>query len=424
MKTRFLSLFFLLATTFSVAQKDEIKNLQKSIKGGNPQEIENAISTAEASVANATDDLKAQFYFHKLEAKLSLATKNFNKTKNLVAAAEALESLENTEKAMGKMKYVTQAKDLKEKLKGELVNGAVTDQNAKNYKDAEIKIYKAYTLSPIDTSYLYYAAQFAIGDNNMNKALEYFIQLKKMGFSDIKKTYFATSKETGKEEPFESEAIRNISVQQAKTHEKPRNGKSDSKRGEIVRNIALIYLQNKELDKAKEAFKEAKQANPNDTSLLITEANMYLELKDYATYKSIINSILANNPNDADLFYNLGVISANSGELEEAEKHYAKAIEINPKYANAYLNLAVAKLDGEKKVVDEMNNLGNSAADNKKYNELKKVREEIYKAALPYLEKYVELEPSNEDAIKTLMGVYTALDMTDKYKEAKAKLKN
>jgi tetratricopeptide (TPR) repeat protein len=423
MKTRFLSLFFLLATTFSVAQKDEIKNLQKSIKGGNPQEIENAISAAEASVANATDDFKAQFYFHKLEAKMALASKNFNKTNNLIAAAEALEALENTEKAMGKMKYVSQAKDLKEKLKGELVNGAVTDQNAKNYKDAEMKIYKAYTLSPIDTSYLYYAAQFAIGDNNMNKALEYFIQLKKMGFSDVKKTYFATNKETGKEESFDNEAMRNISIQ-AKTHDKPRNGKSDSKRGEIVRNIALIYLQNKELDKAKEAFKEAKQANPNDTSLLITEANMYLELKDYTTYKSIISSILASNPNDADLFYNLGVISANSGELEEAEKHYAKAIEINPKYANAYLNLAVAKLDGEKKIVDEMNNLGNSAADNKKYNELKKVREDIYKAAMPYLEKYVELEPSNEDAIKTLMGVYTALDMTDKYKEAKAKLKN
>ncbi|MBS4041821.1 MAG: tetratricopeptide repeat protein [Flavobacteriales bacterium] len=423
MKTRFLSLFFLLAASFAVAQKDEIKNLQKSIKGGNPQEIENAIASAEASVANATDDFKAQFYFHKLEAKMALVNKNINKNNNLLDASNALETLENTEKAMGKMKYVTQAKPMKEQLKGELVNGAIADQNAKNYKDAEMKIYKAYLMSPQDTSYLYYAAQFAIGDNNMNKALDHFIQLKKMKFSDVRKTYFATNKETGKEESFDNEAMRNISIQ-TKTHEKPRNGKSDSKRGEIVRNIALIYLQNKELDKAKEAFKEAKQANPNDTSLLITEANMYLELKDYATYKSIISSILANNPNDADLFYNLGVISANSGELEEAEKHYMKAIEINPKYANAYLNLAVAKLDGEAKIVEQMNSLGNSAADNKKYEELKKVREGIYKAAMPYLEKYVELDGENQDAIKTLMGVYTALDMTDKYKEAKAKLKN
>ena len=67
MKTRFLSLLFLLAGTFVVAQKDEIKNLQKSIKGGNPQEIENAISAAEASVANATEDFKAQFYFYKFD---------------------------------------------------------------------------------------------------------------------------------------------------------------------------------------------------------------------------------------------------------------------------------------------------------------------------------------------------------------------
>ncbi|MFN3909556.1 MAG: tetratricopeptide repeat protein [Flavobacterium sp.] len=423
MKTKFLSLFFLLAASFAVAQKDEIKNLQKSIKGGNSQEIENAISAAEASVANATDDFKAQFYYHKLEAKMALVNKNINKSKNLLDASNALEALENTEKAMGKMKYVTQAKPMKEQLKGELVNGAITDQNAKNYKDAEVKIFKAYSMSPQDTSYLYYAAQFAIGDNNMNKALEHFLQLKKIGFSDIKKVYYAINKETGKEEAFENEAMRNISIQ-AKSHEKPRNGKSESKRGEIVKNIALIYLQNKELDKAKDAFNEAKKANPNDTSLLLTEANMYLELKDYATYKNIINSILVSNPNDPDLFYNLGVISANSGEMDEAEKHYTKAIEIDSKYANAYLNLAVAKLDGEAKIVEQMNSLGNSSADNKKYEELKKVRENIYKAAMPYLEKYVELEPSNEDAIKTLMGVYTALDMTDKYKEAKAKLKN
>lgn len=423
MKTRFLSLFFLLATTISVAQKDEIKNLQKSIKGGNPQEIESATSAAEASVVNASNEFKAQFLFHKLEAKMLLVSKNINKNKNLLDAVDALESLENTEKSIGKMKYLPQTKMMKDQLKGELVNGAVSDQNNKNFKEAEAKIYKAYLMSPQDTSYLYYAAQFAIGDNNMNKALDYFIQLKKMGYSDIKNTYFAINKETGKEESFDNEAMRNISIQ-AKTHIKPRNGKTESKRGEIVRNVALIYLQNKEIDKAKEAFVEARKSNPNDISLLITEANMYLDLKDYVTYEQLIKQIIESNPNDPELYFNLGVLSANGAKLEDAEKYYKKAIEINPNYTYAYLNLAIVKLDSEKKIVEEMNSLGTSAKDNKRYEELKKVREEIYKSALPYLEKYVELDPENQDAIKTLMGVYTALDMTDKYKEAKAKLKN
>jgi hypothetical protein len=40
---------------------------------------------------------------------------------------------------------------------------------------------------------------------------------------------------------------------------------------------------------------------------------------------------------------------------------------------------------------------------------------------LPYLEKAYELQPDNDAAKKTLMSVYNALEMTDKYKALKAK---
>jgi tetratricopeptide (TPR) repeat protein len=123
------------------------------------------------------------------------------------------------------------------------------------------------------------------------------------------------------------------------------------------------------------------------------------------------------------LVFNLGVISYNNNEKVDAEKYYKRAIEIDPKYANAYLNLAILKLEPEKGLIDKMNKLGTSPADNKKYEVLKKQREDVFKSVIPYLEKAVELNDKNADVNKTLLNVYSALDMTDKAKALKLKMK-
>ena len=199
--------------------------------------------------------------------------------------------------------------------------------------------------------------------------------------------------------------------------------------------------------------------------MILTEANLYLDTKDYDTYKKLITEVLAQSPNDADLVFNLGVISYNakkaaetsveealaaslkatkSGKLEEskvftkaandaiqlsknsgleAETYYKRAIEIKPDYVNAYLNLAILKLDADKKLFDEMQKLGNSDKDNKRYEVLKKQREVVFTSALPYLEKASELDGTNEEVKGTLLSVYRALEMTEKAKALKAKMK-
>ena len=70
-----------------------------------------------------------------------------------------------------------------------------------------------------------------------------------------------------------------------------------------------------------------------------------------------------------------------------------------------------------------MNKLGTSEKDNKKYEVLKKQREDVFKSAIPYLEKANELNPENEDVAITLLNVYSALEMTDKKKALKEKMK-
>ena len=70
-----------------------------------------------------------------------------------------------------------------------------------------------------------------------------------------------------------------------------------------------------------------------------------------------------------------------------------------------------------------MNKLGTSAADNKKYEAYKAERTATFKGLLPLLEKAYAIEPENQNVIYNLMTVYNYLEMTAKYKELKAKVK-
>jgi tetratricopeptide (TPR) repeat protein len=143
-----------------------------------------------------------------------------------------------------------------------------------------------------------------------------------------------------------------------------------------------------------------------------------------AVFSCLTGLALANNGDyDADLVFNLGVISYNAKNLVDAEKYYKRAIEIKSDYVNAYLNLAILKLDADKKLFEEIQKLGNSEKDNKRYEVLKKQREAVFTSALPYLEKASELDSTNEEVKSTLLSVYRALEMTEKAKALKAKMK-
>ncbi|MGA0274325.1 MAG: hypothetical protein ACO3J1_08100, partial [Flavobacteriaceae bacterium] len=59
-------------------------------------------------------------------------------------------------------------------------------------------------------------------------------------------------------------------------------------------------------------------------------------------------------------------------------------------------------------IVEEMNGLGNSKADNARYDVLKETRESLYKECVPILEKLIGIS-QNQESIKTLMNIYGTL---------------
>ena len=413
----------LLSSAVSFAQKDELKAAEKALKAGNPNEAKTALSQAESLIANADDNQKAQYYFLKGNTYFDLAKKNINADANFTEAAKAYNELLSIEKKTGKSKYTSQAQNSLVELKRDLTNSAIADSDAKKYKESALKLYQVYTLEPKDTSMLYYAAGSAINAQDYDLALNYYNKLKQLNYSGKATNYLAKNKINNNEETFPSLADRDKAVKIG-THSDPRTENVSSKRGEIYKNISLIYIQKNDVASAKKAIVDARKTNPDDISLIMSEADLYLQTNDYNTYKNLISEVLAKDPNNADLYYNLGVITAQSKDKNakiDAEGYYLKTIQIDPKYKNAYMNLAVLKLDGEKEIVEAMNKLGTSPADNKKYEVLKAKREGIYKSAIPHLEKAYELFGGDKDIKATLLNMYNALDMTEKYKALKAK---
>ncbi|WP_439152688.1 tetratricopeptide repeat protein [Winogradskyella sp.] len=414
---KLIALVLLVAfTSISFAQKSEIKAIEKALKKSNFADARTSVTAAEALLGNMDDKAKAKFYFLKAQ---SLYANGAGTDAQVDEAIESLDKLKTLESQMGKLKYTDEANEMKSSMFNSFIEKANQAFNNNDFVTAAKRFEKIYRVSPKDTLYLYNAAYSAVEAQDYDMAIDYFLKLKELGYTGIKTNYYAVNKETNQEEKFADKAGRDFSVK-IKTHLKPRDEKAESKRGEIVRNIALIYVSQGENEKALAAMVDAREENPDDLGLIIAQAQMYLKMGNKEMFAELIDEASSKGTDDAEFLFNLGTLLAESENHAEAKKYYQNAIDKDPTYNYAYINMAFSILADEANIVKEMNGLGNSAADNKRYDELKEKRENLYREAIPYFEKSLTLK-DDINVITNLMNLYSVLGETDKYKELKAK---
>lgn len=408
MKKQFIVALTIMVTTFSFAQKKELKAAEKAIKNNNFAEAKSILSQVEPMLSSMDDKYKAQFYYLNAEALYANGSANND---------DVSKALKNLNLVQGD--YIEESTQLKNSMIQSFVKKGNDAYETKDYSVSSKNFENAFRASPKDTLYLYYAAVTATGVQEFDRALVLYEELEDLNYTGIETEYYAIDKETGELEVFQSKNIRDISVKGG-THLKPGQRQTESKQGEIVKNMALIYTSRGENEKALAAMTKARKANPDDLNLLISEANLYFQTGNKDKFKELLQMATQKDPNNPELQFNLGVMSQESGDFESAKKYYDKAIELDPTYVNAEINMAAMILDQEKDLIEEMNNLGSSSADNKRYDELKLQRAEIYKSAIPYLEAVLETDPTNIDAAKTLMNIYSATGDTAKFDKMKA----
>ena len=190
----------------------------------------------------------------------------------------------------------------------------------------------------------------------------------------------------------------------------------ESKSSTIVKNIALILKDQGKVDLAIKALSVAREANPNDINLLLAEAELYIKLDKMDKFGELMEEAVKMDPNNPALFFNLGVVNYNQKKKAEAEGYYRKAIELDPEYRDAHLNLAYSILNERVAIVEEMNE---SLSDFKKYDELEQKQRDVCSKALYHLEKADSIKRTL-DTVKTLLNIYDTLEMDDKSKEFRA----
>ena len=415
MKTKMIVLAAMFFAAVGIAQKSEIRDAEKALEDGQSAAALSTLESVQGMIANEKERLQSDYYNLLGQVKADLAKKGDNAA--FEGAVEAYRKAIAIEEAEGKSWNTDEVQQRLAALSADLVNSAVDDNSAQNFDAAADKLYMSYKINPQDTVYLYFAASSAVNGGNYERALEYYQELKDIGYDGSSVVYKATNVETGEVEAMDK-TQRDLMVKSG-TYTDPIDEKQPSKKAEIVKNVALIYTQLGKNEEALAAFADARADNPDDVNLVLNEANLHYQLGDKEKFKELMNEAARMEPDNADLHYNIGVINMEQGNMEEARASYKRAIEINPGYVNALLNLSTTYVNEGNGLIDEMNSLGTSREDIARYDELKQKKDDLFREGARILEEALKSNPDNQGILTQLKNIYGALGDNENFMRVK-----
>ena len=120
-------------------------------------------------------------------------------------------------------------------------------------------------------------------------------------------------------------------------------------------------------DAAISAYQNAQQLNPNDMEVYINLGSVFYDKGDYANAQMIYRIALEIDPCNSRLHCNLAYLLWGKGEIDEAMKEYKLAIKYDPNYDIAYNNLGVLYLDDLGNVKEAIDCLEDAIKSNPNY---------------------------------------------------------
>lgn len=139
--------------------------------------------------------------------------------------------------------------------------------------------------------------------------------------------------------------------------------------------------------------------------------NHYIYTKKMDEASKYLDELIAKSPNVAGYYVAKGDVESRLKNYDEAKAAYKKAIDLEPKSDNAYYGLGILVYnDGY--LLDESSQ---SIKDNNLYNKERSKATEVFKQALPYLQKAYELKSDDSDYKQALRQLYYRLQMMKEY---------
>jgi len=167
--------------------------------------------------------------------------------------------------------------------------------------------------------------------------------------------------------------------------------------------------------RALQIIRQGRDAFPGELSLLLEEAQLYLERGETEKLLASLQEAVAADPENANLYFLIGKSHDDLGDKVAAEESYKKAAELNPEFFEAFYNIGAIYVNKASELQAEANDLPLNEVD--KYSELTEQANKELEKAVPYLEKSLELKPDDEPTLIALKEAYARLKMNDKLQE-------
>ena len=190
---------------------------------------------------------------------------------------------------------------------------------------------------------------------------------------------------------------------------------------DVYSSLADIYKEEGDTAMAVKVVEKGREIFPNDFNLLVTEINISLATNDKAKAKQDLELAMQMDKTNPSIFFAVGTIYDQMGNIEQAVDAYQKAIALNPEYFEANYNLGALYVNQAADILDKANDLPLDAV--AEYDKQKALADEMLNKAVPYLEKSLELNPEDVNTMVSLKEIYTRLGMTEKLKSVDDKLK-
>jgi|SRR5690554_4343926 len=193
-----------------------------------------------------------------------------------------------------------------------------------------------------------------------------------------------------------------------------------SEHRQIVLDISRLYMMEGDTANAINYANIGRDIYPEDSEM----ASQFIELNLIAGNEvEVISTIEAESnrdPQNKILHYYLGLAHSEAGNEEQAEIAYKKALEIDPNYVDANINLGGLILN---KGIEHWNETNNKRdLTQQQYDAELAVAQGIFDEAYPYLQKAVDVDGSNVIALSNLQKYYQIKDDQAKVDELQAKI--
>jgi tetratricopeptide (TPR) repeat protein len=376
------------------------------------ENIDAAAVHAETGVESKTWFYRGNIYLTAFDNSLKLeneklkditdpAKKNMMAYSNVPAAdlVTAYESYLKVKQFDKKNIYTEEVKVGLSKIAIHMDNKGVADFNTKKSADAASEFMKSYDISTMigkaDTAALNNAAMSYRGANDLMNAKTTYQKLIDMNFGKAKTV----------------NVLANLLIKENDT----------AAAGVIIRKGRIQY--------------------PNDLDLLTTETDYLLRQKKNAAAINNLKRVIEMNPNDAHLYLvagsvydrmanakdDKGKIIASPAEFDQfwplAESNYKKAVELKSTHGSDYFeslyNLGALYYNQAIIHYDK----GNSLKDVKQSAAESKEADELFKKALPFLEKAHEVNPKDQGTMQTLKLLYAKTEQQAKYDKIVSEIK-